>query len=387
MPKVTINDIAREAGVSKTAVSFAFNDPNQLASTTVQHIRKVAELLGYSPDPIARSMTTKRTNTIGLLLPHDIAAALANPFYTQFTRGVGRVCSNEGLTLLLVPPLWGSRLKAIPSAAVDGFVVVGLDMERGEVQSLQRRGVPFVIVDSQAPEDVTSVNIDNRSGARAIMEHVLSRGHQRISIIALEGTAVNSGMGSATVVDRMAGYREALALHGIPADSADIQIIDAPSSWEGGRRAFDRVWESHRPTAVVAMSDIIAIGVIEAARSCRVRVPEQLSVVGFDDLPDTRYVRPALTTVRQPVEEKGRLAAEMLVAALRGDKATASRTLPTELVVRRSVAYAKELVNGFNGNGYAHSNGNGHTSNGYHYSNGDTYHYGNGDGLHLSNGD
>src|SRR5918911_3852953 len=108
MPKVTISQIAKEAGVSKTAVSFAFNDPSQLAPATVEHIREIAERLGYTPDPIARSMTTKPTNAIGLLLPQDIATALANPFYTQFIRGIGKVCGRAGMTLMLLPPLKGS---------------------------------------------------------------------------------------------------------------------------------------------------------------------------------------------------------------------------------------------------------------------------------------
>jgi len=168
MPKVTISQIAKEAGVSKTAVSFAFNDPSQLSSNTLRHIREIAEQLGYTPDPIARSMTTRRTNALGLLLPQDIATALANPFYTQFIRGIGTVCGRVGLTLMLVPPLWGSMLKAIPDATVDGFVVVGLDVDRGEIQLMRRRDVPFVMVDSDAPEDVPSVNVDDRSGARAV---------------------------------------------------------------------------------------------------------------------------------------------------------------------------------------------------------------------------
>ncbi|HJZ48388.1 MAG TPA: LacI family DNA-binding transcriptional regulator, partial [Roseiflexaceae bacterium] len=137
MPKVTISQIAKEAGVSKTAVSFAFNDPSQLSPNTVRHIREIAEQLGYTPDPIARSMTTRRTNALGLLLPQDIATALANPFYTQFIRGIGKVCGRVGLTLMLVPPLWGSMMKAIPHATVDGFVVVGLEVDRGEIQLLR----------------------------------------------------------------------------------------------------------------------------------------------------------------------------------------------------------------------------------------------------------
>jgi DNA-binding LacI/PurR family transcriptional regulator len=344
MPKVTINDIAKEAGLSKTAVSFAFNDPAQLAPATVRHIREIAERLGYTPDPIARSMTTKRTNALGLLLPQDIATAMSNPFFTQFIRGVGTVCGSSGKTLMLVPPLWGSMLQAIPHATVDGFIVVGLEVDRGEVQLLRRRHVPFVMVDSDAPSDVPSINVDDRSGARAVMAHVLARGHRRIAILSLDpGKARHIDEYTGTLAARLAGYRDALAQHGIALDDPGIQLAAATSSWEGGYAAFEQLWAAaHPPTAIVAMSDIMAIGVMDAAKAHMVRLPEQLSVVGFDDLADARRMLPTLTTVRQPVEEKGRLATEALIAALNDPSAPAHHLLPTELVVRQSVAPPQE---------------------------------------------
>jgi alanine racemase len=340
MPKVTISQIAKEAGVSKTAVSFAFNDPSQLSSNTLRHIREIAEQLGYTPDPIARSMTTRRTNALGLLLPQDIAAALANPFYTQFIRGMGTVCGRVGLTLMLVPPLWGSMLKAIPDATVDGFVVVGLDVDRGEIQLMRRRDVPFVMVDSDAPDDVPSVNVDDRSGARAVMSHVLEQGHRRIAIICIEaGIATRIEEYTGTLAARLTGYREALKRYGLTLEAPGIQLIEAATSWEGGQAAFEQLWcAAKHPTAIVAMSDITAIGVMDAAKARKLHLPRDLSVVGFDDLPDARHMRPGLTTVRQPVEEKGRLAADVLVAALSKSDDITHHLLPTELVIRQSVA-------------------------------------------------
>jgi DNA-binding LacI/PurR family transcriptional regulator len=337
--KVTITQIAKEAGVSKTAVSFAFNDPSQLAAATVSHIHEVADRLGYTPDPIARSMTTRRTNALGLLLPQDLATAMSNPFYTAFIRGVGVVCGQSGLTLMLVPPLWGSMLKAIPHATVDGFIVVGLEVDRGEVQQLRRRHVPFVMVDGEAPLDVPSVNVDDRGGACAAMEHVLARGHRRIGVLCLETWRSRHDHYTGTLAARLAGYADALGRYGLSLDSPDVRLIETASTSEGGQAALRRLWQPEwRPTAIIAMSDIIAVGVIEAAACLGISLPGELSVVGFDDLPDARYVRPALTTVRQPVEEKARLAAEVLVAALGDDGRVAHHLLPTELVVRDSVA-------------------------------------------------
>jgi DNA-binding LacI/PurR family transcriptional regulator len=340
MAKVTISQIAKEAGVSKTAVSFAFNDPSQLAPNTVRHIREIAERMGYTPDPIARSMTTRRTNALGLLLPQDIATALANPFYTQFIRGIGYVCGQVGLTLMLVPPLWGSMLKAIPHATVDGFVVVGLEVDRGEIQLMRRRDVPFVMVDSEAPEDVPSVNVDDRSGAQAVMRHVLAKGHRQIALVCIEsGKAGHIEEYTGTLAARLSGYRAALAEYGLSLDDPGIQLVEAPTSWEGGQAAFEQIWAAkQRPTAIVAMSDIIAIGLMDAAKTHRLHLPRDLSVAGFDDLPDARHMRPGLTTVRQPVEEKGRLATEVLVAALQKENGVKHHLLPTELIVRQSVA-------------------------------------------------
>lgn len=338
--KVTITHIAKEAGVSKTAVSFAFNDPSQLSPTTVSHIHEVAERLGYTPDPIARSMTTRRTNALGLLLPQDLATAMANPFYAEFIRGVGAVCGRTGLTLMLVPPLWGSMLKAIPAATVDGFIVVGLEVDRGEVQQLRRRHMPFVMVDSDTPEDIPSVNVDDRGGARAAMDLVLAHGHLRIAVLGLESWHRRPENYTGTLAARFAGYRDALEARGRSLHDADMRLLETASTREGGRAAFQQLWQDDwRPTAIVAMSDIAAIGVIEAAQAAGLSLPGELSVVGFDDLPDARYIRPALTTVCQPVEQKARLAAEALVAALADDMRQPHHyTLPTELVVRDSLA-------------------------------------------------
>jgi alanine racemase len=186
---------------------------------------------------------------------------------------------------------------------------------------------------------VPSINVDDRSGARAVMEHVLARGHRRIAIMCIEsGKDGNIEEFTGTLAARLAGYRDALAAYGLALDSPGIRIVEAASSWEGGHAAFGQIWTGAAPpTAIVAMSDILAIGAMDAAVERGVRLPEQLSIAGFDDLIDARRTRPALTTVRQPVEVKGRLAADTLVAALAEPGAPAHHLLPTELVVRQSV--------------------------------------------------
>jgi alanine racemase len=184
-----------------------------------------------------------------------------------------------------------------------------------------------------------SVNVDDRCGARAVMSHVLAQGHRRIAILCLEpGKARHIDEYTGTLAARLAGYREALAAYGLSLADPSIRLVEAASSWEGGQAAFEQLWDSdQRPTALVAMSDIMAIGAIDAARARRVHLPRDLSIAGFDDLPDARHARPALTTVRQPVEEKGCLAADLLVAALAERGPATHHVLKTELVIRQSV--------------------------------------------------
>ena len=147
----TIGDVARRAGVSRTAVSFAFNTPEQLAEETLQRILDVAYELGYYPNPAARSLNTGRTGILGVLIPECAAIVYANPFTLDFLKGVGRVSDRHGLTMLLVSPLQGSLTHAMNNVPVDGFITLGLGVGRREVELLHRRKVPFVVVDAPAP--------------------------------------------------------------------------------------------------------------------------------------------------------------------------------------------------------------------------------------------
>ncbi len=340
MARVTINDVAERAGVSKTAVSFAFNDPSRLSEATVQKILEVARELGYAPHPIARSLNTGRTGVLGLLLPQDIPTILENPFFIEFIGGIGRICDEQGLSLLLAPPVKGSMLKAVNHAAVDGFVVIGLEPQDPVVSILRQRHVLFVMVDSEPLDGVPSINIDDYGGARAAMMHAINYGHRRIAIVAFEsGKEGRWREYTGTLRWRLAGYLEALATVGLSLDEPDVQILECENSIEGGAEAFRRLWQAFsRPTVALAMSDIIALGVMGAAREQGLEVPRDLSVIGYDDIPEAQRANPPLTTVRQPMIDKGEQAAELLVETLRGEPTSERRTLPTELIVRASVA-------------------------------------------------
>jgi alanine racemase len=341
-PRARIADVAREAGVSKAAVSFAFNSPQRLKPQTAERIRQVATALGYRPHPVARMLTAGSTATIGILSPNPLAQMFANPFFALFTEGVATVTEDRGFGLLFISPLHGSLERAMARATVDGVIVIGLDREHPEVESIRRVGVPTVLVDAPAWPEHGAIGVDDTAGALGAARHLLQLGHRDLIILSMEPSEAQTSAGAETgsVMDRrMHGYR--LALEEYEVELGPDRVRQAPATFEGGEAAFLRAWEDGlRPTGVLSMSDAAAAGVLQAARHLGLNVPDDLSIVGFDDLPLTRFTDPPLTTVHQPVRRKGEEAARMLLRALSPENGRAGehRVLETRLVVRRTTA-------------------------------------------------
>ena len=345
-----IDDVAREAGVSKTAVSFAFNSPERLAPETADRIRAVAEQLGYSPHPVARMLTQGATLTIGVLTPQPLSVVFANPFFGTFAAGVGAAAEKAGYALQFISPLRGSLAGAMHHATVDGVVAVGLSGDHPEVDEIRRTGVPVVLVDSAAVADWSSIAVDDAGGARAAAEHLLGLGHRDVLVIGVEPPTPGGASAAANATDhdpsgvtarRLAVYREALRAAGV--ELGEERVVHGPATIEGGASALEQAWQAGlRPTGILAMSDALAIGAIGALRARGVRVPEDVSVVGFDDIEIAVYLDPPLTTVHQPIAGKGGEAIELLLAAIDartgpgGPAAPEHRILPTRLVVRGS---------------------------------------------------
>ncbi len=333
MGRVRIADVAAAARVSKATVSFAFNKPEEISERTRTRVLAVARKLRYTPHPTARSLSTKRSGSIGFLIPQPVEVVFANPFVSDLIRGVGEVCEQHDLTLLLVPPLNGSVETAIGRAAVDGFISFGLNTGDRSLDTLRRIGLPCILVDADPQPGVATVNIDDFGGAAAAAAHLVALGHRRIAVVGLgrPRDRGESGIGAR----RLAGYRQTIRAAGGPAP----RVVPAGVMFESGQAAFRQLWRGHdHPTAVLAMSDMAAIGLMAAARENGVRLPEELSVVGYDDIPMASWVTPTLTTVRQPIAEKGRQAARLLIAQLGGKHVKSPQPLATELVVRQSTA-------------------------------------------------
>ncbi|MBW6434689.1 LacI family transcriptional regulator [Actinoplanes hulinensis] len=334
--KATSNDVAAAAGVSRSAVSFAFNNPQRISVATRERILAAAERLGYTPDPLGRMLRAGTTNSIGVLLPQRLAWILENPYYSRFLMGAGQVCDQEGYTLLLTPPLQDSVLKAIPYAAVDGFVVCGLEADRGEVAELSRRGIPFVLIDSDRVPGAPSVEVDDRGGAHEVTRYLLDLGHRRLAVLSMDpGAAVTERGYRGPLARRMAGIADALAECDLT--MADVQLTEVPvTRAEGYRATRDLMAGGRAPTAILALSDILAYGAVDALQELAIKVPSEVSVTGFDDLSESAWFRPRLTTVRQPIVTKGRMAAEFLISAIRGEEQHPHQVLGTSLIVRES---------------------------------------------------
>ena len=339
-PRTRIADVAREAGVSKAAVSFAFNSPERLRPETADRIKQVATAMGYRPNPVARMLTARSTATIGILSPQALADVFANPFFALFAEGVAAVTEDQGFALLFISPLHGSIERALARATVDGVIVIGLGPHHPEVESIRRAGLPTVLVDAPAWPEHGAIEVDDTSGALAAARHLLELGHRDLIVLSMQPTDAEDDPGS-VMARRMRGYQTAFAEFGLALEPDRVRY--APATFEGGEQALLRAWaDGLRPTAVLSMSDAAAAGVLQAARSLGLSIPRDLSVVGFDDLPVTRFTDPPLTTVHQPVRRKGEEAALMLLGALTTGNGPRGgiehRTLETRLVIRGSTA-------------------------------------------------
>jgi alanine racemase len=344
--RVRIEHVAREAGVSKTAVSFAFNQPDRLNRATRERILAAAEDLGYRPSPIARRLAARRTDQFGVVVPQATHDAFANPFMPELLRGMGDVCDELGISLVIVPPVAGSIGRAVEGALVDGFVLLGLEPDHPELDLVRRSGVPVVALDVESWGDADVIAIDDTGGGRQIAEHLYALNHRDIGIVLIaEHPAARLDEGAGISARRLSGIRGGFeaASSADGAEPVRLRIISAPVTEEGGRAAFGELFADGLPTAIIAITDLTAIGILVAAREHGVSVPDQLSVVGFDDIPPAAWTSPPLTTVHQPIRDKGRLAARRLadlIGASDGHRPI-TEMLATRLVVRGSTQSAR----------------------------------------------
>lgn len=361
--RLTLRDLAESLGVSKTTISNAFSRPDQLSPDLRDRVLEAARAAGYAgPDPVARMLRTGRAGALGLVLPESLPYALDDPATNELIRGIADACEERRLGLLIIPGAIRARdPRDIIDVAVDGFIAYSLPRDVPVLAQLLVRGAPVVIVDEPRMAGVPTVRVDDRAGARMAAQHLVGLGHRRFGIVALPfkpdgytGPGIAGRVSESTYdvsTRRLEGYLAALGEAGLSAD--DVHIYEcAHSNADLGEQAAHSLLGGPGPvTAILAMSDRLALGVLAAARELRVEVPGQLSVVGFDDIAAAAHSRPSLTTVHQSLRLKGYAAARLLLDApsepgsgRKGAGVSGSAPvrdeldLPVELMVRRSTA-------------------------------------------------
>lgn len=332
----TSADVAIEAGVSRTTVSFVLNGRTdvKIPDDTRRRVLQAAERLSYHPHAPARQLAGGRSHILALVLRQTPAQIAADAMLAETLRGVATAARSGGFRVMVEPLAPdgpdGSFAGLLRAQHADGLIISGPRTDDPQLEALVRDGFPVVLQGTLPDLDVTSVDVDNVAGARGAVEHLLALGHRRI------GCITNAPLVYTAAQERLDGYRQALAAAGIAEDPALIATadFDAPS----GHAAMAQLLGRTRLEAAFVASDVVALGAIGALREAGRRVPADISIVGFDDIPLVAYFDPPLTTVRLPAFELGQAAGRALLGRIADTASTGRTLLPTELIVRASTA-------------------------------------------------
>jgi DNA-binding LacI/PurR family transcriptional regulator len=350
---VTLVTVARAVGVSPTTVSNAYNRPHKLSPALRERILGAARDLGYpGPDPAARSLRRGRAGSIGLLFGEALTYVFQDPVAVEFIRGLAEGTARHNTVLQLIAALDADgeegAASLLANAIVDGLVVWTLPDRHPLLRLARERNIPLVIHGGPCLDGVPFVGIDDRAAAQAAAEHLLQLGHRSLAVISQpfgpsrrarhRDPAKIARPGYRVTRGRLAGYRAAANAATPQPAALDIYEVAVNSRDEGHRAALALLQASPRPTAVLAMSDELAVGALAAARELDLRVPHDLSVVGWDDSPRARASDPALTTVRQSLHDQGQTCAQLLITATRNEIAADDlvHLAPWQLITRDS---------------------------------------------------
>jgi LacI family transcriptional regulator len=329
----TLNDVARLAGVSTMTVSRVINDSGYASVETRARVNRAIAELGYMPNALARQLRSKRTKTIAL-----VVTDIANPFFTTIARGVEDAARLKGYAVMFCNTDESvaeeiDYVRVLIQRRVDGVLLVPATDSSGSLELLRKHGLPVVVLDRRlSGGQVDGVRADSEAGAHLAVRHLIELGHSCIAVL----TGPES---VSTAADRVAGYRRALADEGIPVD--DQLVVFGEFNEASGHEMTERILAATpRPTAIFAGNNFIAFGAIQALREASLAVPDDMSIVVFDDLPQGWVLDPFLTVVSQPAYEIGRQAAELMLERLAGDAPADPRTIVLEssLIKRRSTS-------------------------------------------------
>ena len=343
---IRLADVAKAAGVSHGTASNVFSRPAIVREEVRERVKAAAEKLGYGgPDPKGRLLRAGRVNAIGVAAAWELSYFFEDPFARVVMAAVAKECDRTGAGISLVSAMNDEHLAwNIQSALVDGFVVFCSGEGSRVVQLARERKLPFVTLDfAEADDTISSVGIDDEAGARMAAEHLLELGHRRFAILALPVAEERPGPTTAAHVslaihsgtrNRFRGYAEALDRSGL--NIADVAIYETDNEEESTWAGMDHLFSSGRPpSAILAMSDRMALAALDWLAARGISVPGEVSVIGFDGVPEGEISEPPLTTIAQPMAEMGRRAVEMIRSF---DGTIRRETFDVVLVVRGSTA-------------------------------------------------
>jgi DNA-binding LacI/PurR family transcriptional regulator len=330
----TLEEVALHAGVSRATVSRVVNGSPKVSPAIRRGVEASISALGYVPNRAARSLVTKRSGSIGVVITEPSGRLFSDPFFPRLLRGISTALSARDLQLVLLMPASPADTERtadyLAAGHVDGALLVSLHGDDPLPERMSRAGIPCVVGGRPLRASGASlVDIDNRGGAKTAVAHLLTNGRRVIATIA--GPA-DMGAG----VDRLAGYRDALTEAGIKIEDRLIETADFTQ--DSGAASMNRLLKASPDIdAVFAASDLIAAGALSVLDAAGRRVPDDVALVGYDDSPIAMSVRPQLTSVRQPIEEMGHEMARLLIAAVEEDQPVQRRViLATELIRRAS---------------------------------------------------
>ncbi|MBZ0307993.1 MAG: LacI family transcriptional regulator [Anaerolineae bacterium] len=336
-PSITILDVAREAGVSYSTVSRVLSGYEFVKETTRQKVMEAVERLGYVANQQARSLAGGKSRVVGLLVP-----GLDNGYIGEIARGIDEELTRFEYDLLLYTTHRDKGKEAsysvrLAKGLADGLLLIVPFLTNAYIEKLKEQNFPYVLIDQLDPTgQSSSVECTNWQGAYDLTRYLIGMGHRRIGFI-------TGLMGLRNAVDRLEGYRAALLDHGI---AYVPELVYEGDYWQHGgyEGAVQLLNLPHRPTAIFASNDLSAFGVIEVARNQGLHIPEDISIVGFDDIPQASLVYPQLTTVAQPLNQMGRVGARLLIDQIEApERPPGHVVLSTQLVIRNSACSPKEV--------------------------------------------
>jgi LacI family transcriptional regulator len=328
---LTLEDIARLSDVSRSTVSRVINSDENVKEETRLKVLKVIQSINFQPNLAARGLATGRTNVIGVVIPAKTSVIFTDPYFPQFIQGVSTACNsrNYSVMLWLAEPEYERRMipQILHNGLVDGVVVAKALLIDPIVDSLFESKMPFILIGRHPTLDVNYLDVDNLQAGRKATLHLLRLGYKRLAAI----TGPQDQVGG---YDRYQGYLKALQEYDRPVRPE--LVVEGDFTDEGGYNAMARLIPQ-KPDAVFAASDMMAYGAMRAIYEANLRIPEDVAVVGFDDIPASSKTLPPLTTVRQPIAQMGTKAVEVLSNLMENDiKSTQQVIMDTELVVRES---------------------------------------------------